>query len=411
MAKQERNGEVAWADRTAGAHSWHAKFGLETTPLPIDPYISRDYFEQERERIFKTAWLNIGHVERIPHAGDYFVKDLAACHTSVIVVRGHDGQVRAFHNMCSHRGNKIAWDTHGSCQNFTCKFHGWSYGVDGRLKFIPDEANFFDVQKDTLGLTPVAVDIWEGFIFVNVDPSPQESLQEFLGEMWTSVQGYPFSEVSATRFSWQSEVRANWKVVKDAFQEFYHIAFLHRKTIGDVFCSPSNPYAHGIDFDLFSRHARTSMYGNPDHTPTRVEALARRFGSMLMKHDFSPEKMPQGVNAAGDPNWTIEGSILFPNSLVFVSEGTYLIHTVWPLAEDRTLWEAQTFFPKAHTTGQRFSQEYSKVLFRDLLMEDGNTLEKTQSMLASGAKKEITIQDQEVLIRHHHKVAGDYLGT
>ena len=109
-------------------------------------------------------------------------------------------------------------------------------------KHLPDEANFFDVQKDTLGLTPVAVDIWEGFIFVNVDPSPQESLQEFLGEMWTSVQGYPFSEVSATRFSWQSEVRANWKVLKDAFQEFYHIAFLHRKTIGDVFCSPSNPY-------------------------------------------------------------------------------------------------------------------------------------------------------------------------
>ena len=156
MAQQEHNGQVAWTDRTASAHSWHAKFGLETTPIPIDPYTSRDYFEQERKRIFKTVWLNIGRIDRIPNAGDYFVKDLAVCQTSIIVVRGQDGRIRAFHNTCSHRGNKIAWQTHGSCQNFTCKFHGWSYGLDGRLKFIPDEANFFDVQKETLGLTPVS---------------------------------------------------------------------------------------------------------------------------------------------------------------------------------------------------------------------------------------------------------------
>lgn len=78
---------------------WHDLYPeLGTGPLPIEPYVSREYFEKERERIFRKVWLNVGRVEQIPDPGDYFVKDLAVCHTSVLVVRGEDGKVRAFHN-------------------------------------------------------------------------------------------------------------------------------------------------------------------------------------------------------------------------------------------------------------------------------------------------------------------------
>jgi hypothetical protein len=87
------------------------------------------------------------------------------------------------------------------------------------------------------------------------------------------------------------------------------------------------------------------------------------------------------------------------------------MHTLWPLAVDKTLWEARVFYPKAQTLAQRFSQEYAKVIFRDLLMEDGSTLERTQSMLVSGAKKQIVLQDQELLIRKHHQVAENYLNA
>jgi hypothetical protein len=88
-----------------------------------------------------------------------------------------------------------------------------------------------------------------------------------------------------------------------------------------------------------------------------------------------------------------------------------LTHTFWPLAEDRTLWEAKFYYPRAKTLAERFSQEYAKVILRDINMEDGSTLERTQTMLASGAKKEMFLQDQELLIRHHHKVAEIYLNA
>jgi hypothetical protein len=94
---------------------------------------------------------------------------------------------------------------------------------------------------------------------------------------------------------------------------------------------------------------------------------------------------------------------------MYVADQTFLTHTFWPLSEDRTLWEARFYYPKANTLAQRFSQEYAKVILRDVNMEDGSTLERTQTMLASRAKKEIVLQDQELLIRHHHHVAESYL--
>ncbi len=100
---------------------------------------------------------------------------------------------------------------------------------------------------------------------------------------------------------------------------------------------------------------------------------------------------------------------IFPNCLLYVAERTYLTHIFWPLAEDRTIWEVTFYYTKAKTLARRFCQEYAKVILRDINMEDGSTVERTQLMLASGAKKEIVLQDQELLIRHHHKVAETFL--
>ena len=97
------------------ASSWTERYPeLGTGPLPVAPYISPHYFALERARIFNKVWLNVGRVEQIPNVGDYFVKDLSVCKTSVMVVRGNDGIIRAFHNMCSHRGNQMVWNSRGS---------------------------------------------------------------------------------------------------------------------------------------------------------------------------------------------------------------------------------------------------------------------------------------------------------
>jgi phenylpropionate dioxygenase-like ring-hydroxylating dioxygenase large terminal subunit len=85
--------------------------------VPIEPYILPEYFELERERIFRRTWLNVGRVEELPNPGDYLVKDLPVCNTSIVVVRGKDSRIRAFHNVCSHRCNKLVWDGGGSYMN------------------------------------------------------------------------------------------------------------------------------------------------------------------------------------------------------------------------------------------------------------------------------------------------------
>lgn len=394
------------------SRKWHDKYPhLGTAPLPADVFTSEEQFAREREQIFKKVWLNVGRVEQIPHAGDYFVKDLVVCNTSVIVVRGKDGKVRAFHNMCSHRGNKIAWDNKGACQMFTCKFHGWSYALDGKLTFVPDEARFFGLKKETLGMTPVAVDVWAGFIFINVDPDPQETLQDYLGELGAGLIDYPFGELSATSTTWTTEVKANWKVIKDAFQEVYHVAFLHKRSIPDSFTSKANPYAHCLDVHLYPRHGSMSLYGNAELKPTPVAELAFRYGAFVIRKDFSDARLPPAVNPTHSKEWTLDLNVIFPAFFVDVSEGSYFTHQFMPLAVDRTIWTSTQYFPKATTPSQRFSQEYGNVIFRDVILEDGRTFEETQSVLSSGAKKEFYLHDEEILVRHSHHVVDQMLNN
>ena len=312
--------------------------------------------------------------------------------------------------MCSHRGNKVVWDKQRSSQNFTCKFHGWSDSLDGSLKFVPDEDSFFDLTKDCLGLTPVHVDVWAGFVFVNVAPNPEETLQEYLGDIANGLAGYPFAENSATPFWWRTVVNANWKIVKNAFQEVYHVGFQHKRSIPDSLTSRDNPYAHVLDMQVYPRHGRASLYGNPGHQPMPVETHAFKWGSLItgrsgkLRNEFTESALRAGVNPTQRNDWAVELHVLFPCFFVAVSDGTYATHQISPLDVDRTVWEATTYFPKAETPGQRFSQEYSRVLFRDIILEDARTLEETQSMLSSGAKKEFYLHDEELLVRHSHNI-------
>lgn len=213
--------------------SWTEHYSqLGTAPMSYDDSTSPEFYELEREAIFKRAWLNVGRIEQVPRTGSYFTKEINAAKTSIIVVRGSDGEVRAFHNICRHRGNKLVWndfpneETSGTCRQFTCKYHGWRYGLDGALAFVQQEEEFFDLDKDAYGLVSVHCEVWAGFIFVNLAKQPEQSLTDFLGPMVTALDGYPFGNLTE-RFSYRAEIKANWKLYMDAFQEFYHAPILH----------------------------------------------------------------------------------------------------------------------------------------------------------------------------------------
>jgi phenylpropionate dioxygenase-like ring-hydroxylating dioxygenase large terminal subunit len=389
--------------------TWHSAYPeLGTGPVPIEPYISPEFFELERERVFRRAWLCLGREERIPQPSDFFVKDLAIGRTSVLVVRGEDGRIRAFHNACSHRSNKVVWQPKGSIDSFTCPFHGWCYRLDGGLLAIPDEKNFFALDKQHLGLTQIALETWEGFIFINLNP--EQSLSEYLGEWTVGLRGYPFAMNGATCYEWSTEVHCNWKLLRDAFKEAYHVAILHRRSARDSYTGPRNPFSHALYFKLFPLHQRWSLPANPQYRPSPFEAMAYRYASFVLKNDFTHQP-PAGVNPTGNPNWVLDINSVFPNYTIDMLENGYFTYNFWPIAVDRTLWEVRVYFPHPANAAQRVSQEHARITFRDLIMEDGSTMERTQSVIASGAKTHFQFQDEELLLRHDNKVLADYIGV
>src|SRR5881409_2389121 len=177
--------------RTAHAAFRQARRGFLDRALPTAghrPRLLRG-LELERKAIFAKTWLNVGRVEQLPRVGSYFTKELDAAHTSIVVVRSADQQVRAFYNMCRHRGNKLVWQDYpgeesaGTCRQFQCKYHGWRYSLEGDLTFVQQESEFFDLDKADYGLAPVRAEVWEGFIFVNLDKSDDTPLRDYLGEL------------------------------------------------------------------------------------------------------------------------------------------------------------------------------------------------------------------------------------
>ena len=114
-----------------------------------------------------------------------------------------------------------------------CKFHGWVYDNAGQLVSVPDEANFFDLDKDDLALRPIAVDVWRGMIFVNLDPKPAQSLREYLCGIDERLDGFPFDKLSLG-YAYKGNLNCNWKIAVDSQQEAYHAVHLHRRTQADI---------------------------------------------------------------------------------------------------------------------------------------------------------------------------------
>ncbi|MGI9326703.1 MAG: aromatic ring-hydroxylating oxygenase subunit alpha [Pseudomonadales bacterium] len=376
---------------------------MGTGPVPIESYVSPDYYDLEVAHIFKRVWLYACRVEEICQPGDYLVVDLPACETSVIVVRSDEGDVRAFHNMCSHRGNKIAYDERGSVDAFTCRFHGWSYSLSGDLTFVPDQDNYFDLDKGCLGLSPVQVDVWEGFVFVNVDPEPRETLAQYLGELGAGLKGYPFAAISGKVHRFETVVNANWKLVKDAFQEVCHTPYQHRRSLPDAYRNGENPHTRLIDIAVVGHHGRASLFGNVNHVPSPVAAHAYAHGSTIVSAALGSEQAEElsalGVNPTDSPDWSYELQVFFPAFFLAVARGSYFVHQFLPLGVDKTLWRSMICYPQPKTLAEQFSQEYSRVMFRDIMCEDGRQIEETQAMLKSGAKQHFVLKDEELLIR------------
>ncbi len=406
MGKYTKPAEGSWTQH-------YPEVGTGTVPIDVTP----ESFELEREAIFERAWLNVGRVEQIPRNGSYFTKELAVAKTSIVVVRGNDGTVRAFHNMCRHRGNKLVWqdypgeETSGTCRQFACKYHGWRYDLDGACAFVQQESEFFDLDKSDYGLVPVHCDVWEGFIFVNLGAEPEQSLREFLGPMITALDGYPFDRMTE-RYDFRAEVKANWKIFLDAFQEYYHVPALHPQQVPLPVRDPNAAFecAH---FQLDGPHRVTSSGGARRWTlpPENMYPIEVATHSGLLGSWDTPDlgDMPPGVNPGRVDPWGIDNFQIFPNLEILIYRGWYLTYRYWPTSHNSHLFEGTLYFLPATTARERVEHEVAVVMFKEFGLQDAGTLTGTQRALDSGVLSEFPMCDQELLVRHFHVTVADWV--
>ncbi|HEY5855275.1 MAG TPA: aromatic ring-hydroxylating dioxygenase subunit alpha [Aldersonia sp.] len=401
--------------------SWTEHFpDLGTEPVDYTDSIDPEFYEAERNAIFKRTWLNVGRVERLPRTGSYFTRELACLGTSLIIVKGRDGVIRALHNVCRHRGNKLVWndfpneETSGSCRQFACKYHAWRYDLDGKLSYVQQEGEFFDLDKQEYGLVSVRCEVWEGFIFINLDDNARP-LREYLGKYAEGIEGYPFHEMTEV-YSYRAEIGSNWKLFIDAFAEFYHAPVLHQKqAVKDEADKLMSTGFEALHYDLQSPHSMISSWGGM--SPPKDLAMVKPIERVLRSGLFGPwdrpdieglDPLPPGINPAGAKPWGVDEFEIFPNmSLLFWAPGWYLTYHYWPTAVDKHIFEANLYFVPPKNTRERLAQELAAVTFKEYALQDANTLEATQTMLATRTVTDFPLCDQEILLRHLHKVVKD----
>jgi phenylpropionate dioxygenase-like ring-hydroxylating dioxygenase large terminal subunit len=386
---------------------------LGVGPVSIDTIRDPAVYEQEKEKIFRKVWLKVALTNELPAIGDYKTKEMPVVDTSIIIVRGKDNRIRAFHNVCTHRGNKVIPTNesetfgHANRNVLTCRFHGWGFSTDGDLKAVPKMDYFGELDTSCLGLREVACDVWEGFVFVNFDPEPAQSLTEYLGDFGKLFAGYPY-EQATTAFRYSTVLNCNWKVAHYAFSEGYHVPTIHAGTL------PGFMGVEHIEFKIMGPHASSAIYaGKMDVMPSTLAFASRLHGSPL--HGPHPEAVPANINPTNRTDFQFELPNTFPNFLIHLAAGcgypgmAYFTHQFWPLSHGQTLWEGINYFRPAQNAAEAVAQLHVNALHRNGWLEDTATMEDTFVGLKSGAIDNIQLMDEEFLIRHATQTLETYL--
>lgn len=384
---------------------------LGTGPVPTSIYHDPAFYEREMRAIYRRAWLWMGRVEQLSSAGDFFVKEIPTFSMSILVVRGKDDVIRAFHNVCQHRGNHLELERQGNCQVFRCPFHGWAYALDGNLAGVPDAEAFYDLDRSAKALPRLALDTWEGFIFVNLENEPAMTLAAFMGEQGRDLAGYPFAQGTQC-FEYEGLVKTNWKCMVDSFCETYHVPVLHKRSVTDTLAGPDNPFGRLIDVRLKGPHRTMSVVGNMRYQPNPVQGLAFQNapGPSITSGSVDERAvLPKGLNETRAENWSIDVTVFFPGWIIVIGSGMYFTHQMWPLGPNEVIWQMRGFMRPASNAAQRFGQENSMVELRDAVLEDGNTLERIQQSLRQGLIKEFVFHDHELALRHQYHTVVDWV--
>ena len=331
--------------------------GLDAT-LGSDDYCSMDVFERERSRIFHAGWMYACHVDGLP-TGTRRAIDVAG--ESVIVTRDRDGEVRAFANVCRHRGARLCEAGAGPVAgSIRCPYHSWTYGLDGALVATPRVDDEFD--RATAGLWRRHAEVWNGMVFVSVADEPPP-LEGWLHEHSPDLRGFADVPVGDYRIGTRTEtvVAANWKILVENYAECLHCAVVHPELVELV---PVYRTGHVVDPDRDD--------GAVDFAPGR--RAFTRDGS-------SSRPVLPGV----DPAPEYDGVAVFPNLFFDLTPTVLSLTALFPTAPDRTVVVAEYLFAADDVARPDFDPS-AEVEFNELVgAQDNEICELVQRGVRSGA--------------------------
>jgi len=351
----------------------------------VSIYSDCEHAAREQATLFRQRPLLLGFASEWPAPGSFRTDDYAG--VPIVVARGRDHRLRAFLNVCRHRGAKVAQGC-GSARLFVCPYHAWSYDLAGTVIGIPDERNFPGVRPERAALTPLPVCEKHGLVWV-IPTAVGNGATEFDIDLWLDGLG---PELASYGFaSWQFYDRRvvpeamNWKILVDTFHEAYHIGFLHRDSLKDIF------HGNVTDFTAFGCNHRLVV----------------------------PRKKLDRLKAEPEQSWDLmwHTSIiysLFPNTLLIVQGDHVELARIFPREGrvDRAVMELGLYIPKpAATEAERAHWDRNMQLVLDVVTgEDFPAGRTIQIGLTSGAQTHMVYGRNEPAMIHYHRSMRQVLG-
>lgn len=348
--------------------------------LPGWTYHSQAFLELEKQEIFRKHWQIACHVSDLPEPGNYIALDI--CGERALVLRGADGKVRAFHNMCRHRGARVVADEQGSCKGaLVCPFHGWVYNLDGTLRGAARPKSFPDLDKTEFGLQPLEAEVWNGFVFIRFEKGPQPAVAELFAPFAEEIAHFDIADMVSCGETWTMVSKVNWKSVRDVDNEGYHVAL-----------------AHPALQDLYGRsYVDEPFVGGLSRSYAECNENGRRWSVRNYLKTMQPRPgMPDHLKRA----WVYYG--MFPNAVIAATPELVQFYQEFPLSTGETLLRGSIYRYRDETRQQTLARKLAGRIDFETMGEDVRLTEWSNEAMNSTAFKGFYLSDLEYGVRSHH---------
>jgi len=344
--------------------------------LPAWIYSDPDFFELEKRTIFRTSWQLVCHGSDLPNPGDYHCFDMLG--ESIVAVRGRDGEIRSFHNVCRHRASRLVDGPKGHCGGrITCPYHAWTYSLDGRLIGVPHRETFRDLKPELHGLAPLEQEIFMGFVFVRLEPG-LPSVREMLAPYANELAAYRLEELVPQGRVTLRPRTVNWKNVADNYSDGMHIDVAH----------PGLSRLFGNSYGIEAQEWVDKMWGVLQEKPSSNWS-ERRYQQLLPPVDHLPAERQR--------LWTYFK--LWPNAAFDIYPDQIDFMQFIPVSPTQTIIREIAYVHPDTRREMRAARYLNWRINRQVNQEDTTLIARVQAGMASSSYTVGPLSENEVCLR------------